>query len=208
MLAAKSTPRLDHGVLDLNGAWDHWGGIEFVQPVVCADGSVCVLGCGTALPADEQSPGTYTRTFPRYKPEFLATVAGLRESQVKTDTALRCLPPGVPRLGPPWKIMGRRHRETAESTSSAIEREPRDGSGRRTAGQGRKDQNNFADSYEFATDTLRRAVGPPPSRFYASIRSSRLRLPPRIASLSASVRNGTLRIRSRPSGQSYGTSVP
>jgi len=105
MLAGKSTPRLDYGVPDLNGAWDHLGGIEFVQPVVRTDGSVCVLGCGTPLPADEQSPASYTRTFPYYKPEFLATVAGLRENQVRTDTALRCLPPGVPRLGPSWKVV-------------------------------------------------------------------------------------------------------
>ena len=45
-------------------------------------------------------PGT-----PKYKPELLAKVADLSERQVETDTVLRCFPPGVPRIGPPAKIV-------------------------------------------------------------------------------------------------------
>ena len=44
-------------------------------------------------------------TFPSYRPELQARVDELRESQVETDTVLRCYPPGVPRIGPPGKIV-------------------------------------------------------------------------------------------------------
>ena len=43
--------------------------------------------------------------FPKYKQEFLAKVKDLSERQVEVDTALQCHPPGVPRIGPPAKIV-------------------------------------------------------------------------------------------------------
>ena len=43
--------------------------------------------------------------FPKYKQEFLAKVKDLSERQVEIDTALQCQPPGVPRIGPPAKIV-------------------------------------------------------------------------------------------------------
>jgi len=43
--------------------------------------------------------------FPKYKPEFLAKVKDLSDRQVKTDTLLQCQAPGVPRIGPPAKIV-------------------------------------------------------------------------------------------------------
>ena len=45
-------------------------------------------------------PGT-----PTYKPEFLAKVKDLSDRQVQVDTNLQCAPPGVPRIGPPGKII-------------------------------------------------------------------------------------------------------
>src|SRR4029450_14005229 len=42
-LASKPTPRLGEHA-DLNGTWDHLGGIEFVQPRKLANGSVCIIG--------------------------------------------------------------------------------------------------------------------------------------------------------------------
>lgn len=106
-LAAKPTPRQSSGVPDLNGAWDHLGGIEFVQPRLLPDGSVCVVGCGPAPGAEGRrgSPAEYRPTFPAYKPELLPRVEELSANQVETDMALHCNPPGVPRLGPPWKIL-------------------------------------------------------------------------------------------------------
>jgi hypothetical protein len=99
--AAKSpaTPRLYDGHPDLNGTWENGGGIDFVQPVKKADGSICVRDCGTPpvprLPQDR----------PRYKPEYNAKVKDLSDRQVQLDPALRCKPAGVPRIGPPDKIV-------------------------------------------------------------------------------------------------------
>jgi hypothetical protein len=42
---------------------------------------------------------------PKYKPEFVAKVKELDDKQVQMDPALRCKPPGVPRIGPPDKIV-------------------------------------------------------------------------------------------------------
>ena len=113
-LAKKPTPRLADGKLDLNGTWDHLGGIEFVRPQALDGGSVCVVGCppagGTARAGGAGRAGGPPATppapnFPKYRPEFLAKVADLSKRQVETDTALQCQPPGLPRIGPPVKIV-------------------------------------------------------------------------------------------------------
>jgi len=113
-LAARPTPHLPDGRPDLNATWDHLGGIEFirVQNGPTAEGSVCVFGCepggpgaSAAQPAAAPPPTSYEPGFPEYKPEFLAKVKDLNERQVQTDTLLRCAPPGVPRIGPPAKII-------------------------------------------------------------------------------------------------------
>ena len=51
-------------------------------------------------PRAPQVPG-----FPKYKPEFAAKVKDLKDRQVQVDTLLQCAPPGVPRIGPPAKIV-------------------------------------------------------------------------------------------------------
>ena len=120
-LAKKPTPRLADGKSDLNGTWDHLGGIEFVRPQSLDGGSVCVVGCPPAAAARAGGAGARAGgagaraggppaappapNFPKYKPEFLAKVADLSKRQVEVDTALQCQPPGVPRIGPPVKIV-------------------------------------------------------------------------------------------------------
>jgi hypothetical protein len=120
-LAKKATPHLADGKSDLNGTWDHLGGIEFVRPQNLNNGSVCVVGCPPAAAAGAggagaRAGGTGARAggppavppapnFPKYKQEFLAKVKDLSERQVEVDTALQCQPPGVPRIGPPAKIV-------------------------------------------------------------------------------------------------------
>ena len=107
-LASRPAPTLEGGVPDLNGTWDHLGPIEWVRPQVLQDGSVlCITGCSEdrSQPIGQESPATYVRSFPEYRPEFRAKVAELSENQVELDTSLRCAPPGVPRIGPPRKIV-------------------------------------------------------------------------------------------------------
>jgi hypothetical protein len=99
--AERATPRLADGHPDLNGNWDNGGGIDFLKPQQRANGSVCVAGCApAAAEAVRQAPDR-----PRYKPEVQARVESLRLRQQKEDPVLRCQPPGVPRIGPPDKIV-------------------------------------------------------------------------------------------------------
>ena len=104
----KPAPRLADGRPDLNGTWDR-GGIEFVRPQTLPDGSICVIGCppasGTAPRGGGRPAAPAAPNFPKYKPEFLAKVKDLSDRQVQTDTVLQCQPPGVPRIGPPAKIV-------------------------------------------------------------------------------------------------------
>jgi hypothetical protein len=105
-LSAKPTPKLPDGRIDFNGTWDHLGGIEFVRPVKRADGSICLIACGPAAGGAPPAPFPPVQTdFPKYKPEFEAKVADLKKRQVEVDTNLRCQAPGVPRIGPPHKII-------------------------------------------------------------------------------------------------------
>jgi hypothetical protein len=105
-LSAKPTPKLPDGRMDFNGTWDHLGGIEFVRPVKRADGSVCLIACGPAPGGAPPAPFPPVQTdFPKYKPEFQGKVADLKKRQVELDTNLRCQAPGVPRIGPPAKIV-------------------------------------------------------------------------------------------------------
>jgi hypothetical protein len=110
-LSKKPTPRLADKRVDLNGTWDHVDGIAFLRPQQLGGGSLCLVGCaqpaaapkaGGAAPAPAARPAP---DFPKYKPEFLAKVKELSAQQVKMDTVLQCQPPGVPRIGPPRKII-------------------------------------------------------------------------------------------------------
>jgi hypothetical protein len=97
--ATPATPRLPDGKPDLNGTWDNGGGIDFLKPEQRANGSLCVSGC--AAPAAARAAPDK----PRYLPQFAARVEQLRKLQQKEDPVLRCQPPGVPRIGPPDKIV-------------------------------------------------------------------------------------------------------
>jgi hypothetical protein len=104
--ASEATPRMPDGRPDLNGTWDNGGGIEFLRPQTLPDGSVCISNCDPPPAAGASAPRARPKPdFPKYKPEFLARVADLEKRQVQTDPVLRCRPPGVPRIGPPDKIV-------------------------------------------------------------------------------------------------------
>lgn len=104
---APVTPRMADGHPDFNGTWDNGGGIAFLNPQRKPDGSVCVTGCPpVAAPAGAPAPGArLPPERPTYKPQYLGKVSELEKDQVKQDPILRCQPPGVPRIGPPDKIV-------------------------------------------------------------------------------------------------------
>jgi len=107
--AADGIPRMPDGHPDLTGTWDNGSGIDFVQPKRLGD-SVCVRGCepqAAAAPASAPAASPPLPSRPKYKPEFAAKVADLSARQVQTDPVLRCFSPGVPRIGPPDKIVQR-----------------------------------------------------------------------------------------------------
>src|SRR5476649_2082385 len=94
---------------DLNGTWDN-GRSEFgfATPVVDPKGSICVWACGPGwLPPDGGGRDSVAlgADRPTYKAEFLAKVKDLNDRQVQEDSTLRCMSPGVPRIGPPDKIV-------------------------------------------------------------------------------------------------------
>jgi len=106
---SKPTAHSADGRPDLNGTWDKGGGAAFLRAQRLPGGSVCVIDC----PQEPGGPGgraaragtQLAPNFPKYKPEFLARVKDLSDRQVQTDTVLQCQAPGVPRIGPPHKIV-------------------------------------------------------------------------------------------------------
>jgi hypothetical protein len=95
--AAAATPKLPDGHPDLNGQWYHRIGPPAVQ-----------LKPGQSYDAAIAKPVGITQFNPGkapYKPEYVAKVKDLDERQVQVDPAWYCQPPGVPRIGPPQKIV-------------------------------------------------------------------------------------------------------
>jgi hypothetical protein len=105
MAGCGGSPTPVAAVPDLTGTWGHQR--VFAIDEVCAEelpgGSLRAVECADA-PAAPPDDGSGS-DFPTYRPEFAAEVMELRARQVALDTVLRCHPPGVPRIGPPAKIV-------------------------------------------------------------------------------------------------------
>ena len=101
-----TTPRLPDGPVDLNGTWGRVPGANSIAQDL-GDGGVCIYGCAPAAPAAPASVRPPPDR-PLYKVEYQATVADLEARQVDEDPSLRCQPSGVPRIGPPDKIIQNR----------------------------------------------------------------------------------------------------
>ena len=93
--AAKATPRMPDGHPDLNGYWYRRQAPITLQR---AGGSVTIGDSFGSL--REIHPG-----MPKYKPELAAKVKELEKNQVHEDLTYTCGPPGVPRIGPPQRIV-------------------------------------------------------------------------------------------------------
>jgi hypothetical protein len=92
---ATATPRMPDGHPDLNGYWYRRQAPITLQR---AGGSVTIGDSFGSL--REIHPGT-----PKYKPELVAKVKELEKNQVHEDLTYTCGPPGVPRIGPPQRIV-------------------------------------------------------------------------------------------------------
>jgi hypothetical protein len=104
--SSQGGPRAADGHPDFSGTWDNGAGIDFVRPKQDGD-SVCIFGCaGGAPPPPAAGPAPRSGP-PQYRAEFAARVADLNARQVAEDPVLRCVSPGVPRIGPPDKIVQR-----------------------------------------------------------------------------------------------------
>jgi hypothetical protein len=111
--------RLADGHPDFNGTWENGSGYDFIQPQKGADGSICISGCKPAAPAGAAATAAGSAPAasaprprmepdrPKYKPEFMAQIADLTKRQVDTDPVIHCKAPGLPRIGPPDKIVQR-----------------------------------------------------------------------------------------------------
>jgi hypothetical protein len=97
--------RLPDGHPDFNGTWENGSGYDFIHPQKGTDGSICISGCKSASGGPPPARVRVEPDRPKYKPEFMAKVEDLSKRQVETDPVLRCKAPGLPRIGPPDKIV-------------------------------------------------------------------------------------------------------
>lgn len=105
-LSAVAGSAVAAGHPDLNGTWENGSGYDFIKPQKGDDGSICISGCKSAATGAPPAPRVRMEPDrPKYKPEALAKVADLSKRQVDTDPVLRCKAPGLPRIGPPDKIV-------------------------------------------------------------------------------------------------------
>jgi len=93
-------------VPDFSGVWVSDG---LVLPSMTDGKNRCLFDCAELMsPEGNVEKEVFKATFnppPTYKEGFKAKVADLDKRQVEEDTVLRCMPPGVPRIGPPDQIV-------------------------------------------------------------------------------------------------------
>ena len=97
--AAKPTPRAADGHPDLTGMWYR----RIAGPVTQRVGKSIVIV--NNAPPVEGAGNRYNPGTPKYKPQFLARVKELKDDQINVDPAFHCGPPGIPRIGPPQRIV-------------------------------------------------------------------------------------------------------
>lgn len=97
--AAKPTPRAADGHPDLTGFWYR----RLAGPVTQRVGKSIVIV--NNAPPVEGAGNRYNPGTPKYKPQFLARIKELKDDQINVDPAFHCGPPGVPRIGPPQRII-------------------------------------------------------------------------------------------------------
>jgi len=97
--SAKATPRTADGHPDLNGMWYR----RVAGPVTRRIGKSIVIS--DAPDPEGRARAAYTPGTPKYKPELLAKIKELKDDQINADPSFHCGPPGIPRIGPPQRIV-------------------------------------------------------------------------------------------------------
>lgn len=95
--SSRPTPRTPDGHPDLNGQWHHRIGEP--APLIKPGESY------NAKAAHAPGINQYQEPAAVYKPEFQAKVKDLDAHSLDKDPSWSCGPPGVPRIGPPQKIV-------------------------------------------------------------------------------------------------------
>lgn len=93
---------------DLSGLWSYVIDLPPVSLKKEAGGTVTLKNVdrGYAAPVGAAIPGALpSTTSPTYRPEFRAKVKDLFDHESKTDPVFYCGRPGIPRIGPPRKIV-------------------------------------------------------------------------------------------------------
>jgi hypothetical protein len=115
--SARATPRMPDGKPDLSGVWMGGGGGDGgVKPdaagnlTVLTRGRPCAPGQSECAPGInfERDSGVRQRmnpNVPLYKPEYWERVQYLDQHGNIEDPEWKCRPPGLPRMGPPNKIV-------------------------------------------------------------------------------------------------------
>ena len=101
-------PRAADGHSDLSGIWAYAIDLPPVTLKKEINGKVSVteIDQSAAKPAKKPVPGAWPSTpAPSYKPEFREKVKDLFDNESKTDEVFYCGKPGVPRIGPPRRII-------------------------------------------------------------------------------------------------------
>jgi len=100
--------RIKDGHPDLSGNWAFTIDLPpgAVKKVVNGSVTISKVDRGLAVPPGAPVKGALPfTTEPSYKPEFQAKVKNLFNNESKTDPVFYCDKPGVPRVGPPRKII-------------------------------------------------------------------------------------------------------
>jgi hypothetical protein len=104
VLTVADTPKAAHP--DLSGIWSYAIDLPPAAIKKQVNGSATVQKVNRGVTVAKTVKGALPSTpAPSYKPELLAKVKDLADHESKTDEVFYCGKPGIPRIGPPRKII-------------------------------------------------------------------------------------------------------